>query len=161
MELCFCLLPFCKKGEKRKITVKWGVYAFLAFVGNGGCSTVQKIQQVNCHGQYKSEFMMIAYLISVVVLLVMAICSERKQVVREIKDGWIFWLMCGLGNGLVNFLVLILTNRMPSSVMFPLISAGGILATFLVSLFIYKEKLSKFQNVGLVLGIISVIFLNV
>ena len=150
-----------KKGEKRRITVKWGIYAFLAFVGNGGCSTVQKIQQVNCQGQYKSEFMLIAYAISVVVLLAMALFSERKQLVREIKEGCIFWLLCGLGNGLVNFLVLILTNKMPSSVMFPLISAGGILATFLVSLFIYKEKLSKFQNLGLVLGIISVVFLNV
>ena len=105
--------------------------------------------------------MILAYLISVVVLLVMAATTEGKKFAKDIKAGWLFWLACGLGNGVVNYLVLILSGEMPASVMFPLISAGGILATFLVSLFLYKEKLSKYQNIGLILGIISVIFLNI
>ena len=91
----------------------------------------------------------------------MAATTEGKKFVKDIKAGWLFWLACGLGNGVVNYLVLILSGEMPASVMFPLISAGGILATFLVSLFLYKEKLSKYQNIGLILGIISVIFLNI
>jgi len=33
-------------------------------------------------------------------------------------------------------------------------------ATFAVALFVYKERLSVFQNTGLVMGIISIIFLN-
>ena len=36
----------------------------------------------------------------------------------------------------------------------------AIVLTFLVSLFFYKEKLSKWQILGSALGLVSVIFLN-
>ena len=46
------------------------------------------------------------------------------------------------------------------SLMFPLISAGGIVLTWIISLFFYKEKLTLKQNIGMVLGVISIVFLN-
>ena len=49
---------------------------------------------------------------------------------------------------------------MAASLMFPLISAGGIILTYIVSRFAYKEKLSLNQNIGVVLGVAAVIFLN-
>ena len=150
-----------KKGEEKKITYKWALYVFLAFVGNGACSTIQKVQQVNCNGQYKNEFMIIAYAMSIVALAICMLKFERKQCLQDMKRGIGCIIGRGLGLAIVNFLVLILSNTMPASVMFPVISAGGIVATFLVALFVYKEKLSLMQNVGLVLGIVSIIFLNI
>jgi drug/metabolite transporter (DMT)-like permease len=154
------LINIEKKGEKKKITFKWAVYAFLAFVGNGGCSLVQKVQQVACNKQFKSEFMLLAYAMAVVVLLLCALFFEKKDTWKHIKSGFGFWAANGAFNGMVNFLVLVLSGVMAASVMFPLISAGGIIATFFVSLFVYREKLSTAQTVGLALGIISVVFLN-
>ena len=57
-----------KKGDKR-ISIKWGVYAFLAFAGNGLCSTFQMIQQDRFSGGYKSEFMIVAYFMSALIML--------------------------------------------------------------------------------------------
>jgi multidrug transporter EmrE-like cation transporter len=45
--------------------------------------------------------------------------------------------------------------------MFPLISAGGLIVTFIVSRFFYKEKLTRTQLVGFLLGLFAVIFLNI
>ncbi|MBE6591895.1 MAG: hypothetical protein E7646_07620 [Ruminococcaceae bacterium] len=150
-----------KKGGKR-MSVKWGIYAFLAFLGNGLCSTFQMMQQDRFSGGFKSEFMILAYLFSAIMMFALALAKERKQVVREINVGWYLWLICGVANGIVNLFVMMLkTNKMPEFIMFPLISAGGIIATFLVSLFIYKEKMTLFQNIGLALGIVSVVFLNI
>lgn len=42
----------------------------------------------------------------------------------------------------------------------PLISAGGILVTFLVALAFYKEKFTKIQLIGYLCGVLSVVFLN-
>lgn len=42
-----------------------------------------------------------------------------------------------------------------------LVSAGGIIVTYIISKFVYKETLTKKQFAGFVLGIASVIFLNV
>ncbi len=149
-----------KKGGKG-ISFKWGIYAFLAFLGNGFCSTFQMIQQDRFDGGYKSEFMIIAYLISATIMFVMALLNERKQLGKKIGSGALMWFICGAANGVVNLFVMMLkSNKMPEFIMFPLISAGGIIATFVVSLFIYKEKMTKHQNIGLLLGIISVVFLN-
>lgn len=69
--------------------------------------------------------------------------------------------MCGAANGLVNLFVIILSGRMPVSVMFPVISAGGIVAAALVSVFLYKEKLSLYQKIGMFLGTLAIVALNI
>lgn len=148
------------KAEKKTITPRWLIFVVLAFVGNGLCSASQKAQQIYCDGQYKNEFMIVALSISFVFMLFAALITERKDMLHNLKVGVPTYSICGLTNGLVNFLVLILSTRMPASVMFPIISAGGIIATYFVSLFIYKEKMSTRQTIGLFVGIASIIALN-
>ena len=71
-----------------------------------------------------------------------------------------YYSICGLANGAVNFFVLVLSNKMPASVMFPIISAGGIVTTALISIFVYREKLSLPQKIGMFLGIAAVVVLS-
>lgn len=151
---------FESKGEKKQITLKWLVLVFLAFVGNGSCSAIQKVQQINFNGLYKNELMIVALSIVTLSLFIISLLAERKSITFNIKKGCMLFLIAGLANGLVNFLVLVLSSKMPASVMFPVISAGGIVTTALVSIFVYKERLSKYQTIGLILGTISIIALN-
>ena len=151
---------FESKGEKKQITLKWFVFVFLAFVGNGCCSAIQKVQQLNFNGLYKNELMIVALGIVTLTLFIISLFAERDSIKFNIKKGCMLFLISGLANGLVNYLVLVLSSKMPASVMFPVISAGGIVATALVSIFVYKEKLSKYQIIGLILGTISIIALN-
>lgn len=153
------LINIEKQGEK-KITLKWIFYVALAFVGNGMCSTVQKVQQTVFPGQYMSEFMIVALVISAIAMGIFALCTEKKQFLPNLKAGFWMYAANGLANGITNFLVIFLSPRLAASVMFPVVSAGGIVLTFLISLFFYKEKLSKWQILGSVLGLVSVIFLN-
>lgn len=148
------------KGEK-KITPIWILYVLLAFLGNGSCTVIQKIQQERFDGGYKNEFMLIALLLVFAVSMVLALVFERKDMKLNVKKGGIFCVLCGAFNGMVNLLVMVLTGRMSISVMFPVISAGGIIVTFIISRFIYKERLSKLQNVGFLLGVVAVIILNI
>ena len=68
--------------------------------------------------------------------------------------------ICGVFNGLTNFLVLVLNGKLPASVMFPVISAGGIVFIFLYSLFVYREKFKLTQIIGFVLGVGAIVLLN-
>ena len=147
--------------QEKKITLKWMIFALIAFVGNGMCSTIQKVQQIEYGGKGKSELMIVALIITVVVLAIFAFVSEKGNVKTNLKTGSMWYIICGLANGIVNYLVLALSSRMDASVMFPVISAGGIILTALVSITIYKEKLSVQQKIGLVLGVVSIIALNV
>ena len=150
-----------KTGEKAKISFKWIVYVFLSFVGNGMCTVVQKMQQVASNGAYKNEFMIVALAIVTVVMLVMAMFKERKEIKAYAKVGWFWAIVCGALNGLVNLFVMILSGRMAVSIMFPLISAGGLIVTYIVSRFFYKEKLTKMQFIGFIFGLAAVVFLNI
>ena len=154
------LINLEKKGEKKQITLRWVVYVLLGFVGNGACSTVQKVQQLAQNGAYKSEFMIAALIMAILAMSVCALLMERGAIRESLKKGVAFYIPCGLANGIVNFLVIVLAARMDASVMFPVISGGGIVLAFLISILFYKEKLSRWQILGSVLGLVSVVLLN-
>lgn len=149
-----------QKGKKGSFNAKWLFLVFLAFCGNGMCSVVQKMQQVASGGKGKSEFMIIALGIDAAVLLLLSLLKERQDFPTISKAAILPALIGGTLNGMVNLFVMILSGRMPVSVMFPLISAGGILVTFLVALTFYKEKFTKIQLIGYLCGVLSVVFLN-
>ena len=81
-------------------------------------------------------------------------------VLKYVKAGWHLAVACGIANGIVNLFVMGLSNMMPVSVMFPIILAGGIIITYIISRFFYKEKLTKVQFIGFLTGIASVVFLS-
>ena len=161
MLLIVSLFFINKKSGETQITTKWIVSVFLAFIGNGMCSVVQKAQQVAFNGEYKNEFMILALAIVTFLLSVFVIIKEGKDIKNFAAAGWYMAIGSGIANGIVNLFVMILSGTMPVSLMFPMISAGGIVITYIVSRFFYKEKLTKKQFAGFVFGIISVVFLNI
>ena len=148
------------KKESTIFSFKWLIYLAIGFVGNGMCSTIQKMQQLKFEGAYKNEFMVVALL--VVFVMLMAIVLIRKGDLKaQFKDCRIYGPLNGIANGATNLLVMILTGLIPTAILFPSISAGGIAIMFFVSVFVYKEKLSKKQMIGYVVGMLSVILLNI
>lgn len=150
-----------KKDENAGISFKWLVFVAIAFAGNGICSTVQMVQQRVFDGNYKNEFMIIALVIVAVTMSLITVIRERENIAINFKLGWHFSIMCGLLNGLSNLLVMFLANSMSTAILYPLISAGGLIVTYIVSRFFYKEELTRSQFVGFLLGILAVVFLNV
>lgn len=168
--LAVSLLLINAKNDKAPITFKWVVYVLLAFLGNGLCSVVQKMQQVKFDGAYKNEFMIIALAIVALLTFVISLVTEFKKDGKTVssavmkgyvKCGLVLALLCGGANGLVNLFVMILSGLMPVSLMFPLISGGGIVLTYIISRLYYKEKLTKTQLIGFLCGTASVILLNI
>lgn len=152
-----------EKGVKeKKINIKWIVFTLLSFIGNGGCTTSQTAQQRAFGGEYKSELMIIALSIAFVAVFIFAIFSEKKELGKNIKIGIPYHLMYGACNGFVNLFVMMLTGRniLPVSVIFPTISAAGIIGASLLSVFVYKEKLNKIQAIGIGFGAVAAVFLN-
>jgi len=143
-----------------KITLKWAIFVLIALVTNGACSTIQPAQSRIFEGKYDSIFMIIALAIVFVALVAFVLVKERGEITPSLKSGALFMVVCGLTNGLVNLLVMLASPLVNNSVFFPLISAGGIVLTWVISVTLYKEKLSMKQNIGLVLGIASIVFLN-
>ena len=147
--------------EKKPLTLKWALYVSLAFIGGGGCSAFQKDQQLKFDGAYKNEFMIVALFITFIAISICALVFEKREVITYIRRGALLSSIGGAANGAVNLIVMMLSLRMAASVMFPIISAGGIVMASILSMTVYKEKLSAFQKVGLILGVSAIVVLNV
>lgn len=160
--LAISLFLVNKRSEKAemKISLRWLIFLLIGFAGNGFCSTVQKIQQYDFGGKYKSEFMIIAITVSSVVLFCISFFTEKKNALNSLKNGLVWIVICGLANGGVNFGTMVLTNVMSASVMFPIISAGSVIITCIASILIYKEQLSKAQITGFAVGIAAIVSMN-
>lgn len=160
--LLISLFLINKKTDKTQvaITARWALLIFITFIANGGCSVAQSVQQQKFDGAFKSELMIIAFAIFIVVTLIFAFICDRKDIVKSTKMGLLPAVVCGVANAVVNLLTMVLQGVMPVSVVFPLISGGSLILTYFVSRFVYKEKLSPVQLSGFLIGTISVVFLN-
>ena len=143
------------------VTPVFALFALLALVGNGLCSIFQTVQTTAFAGRYDGGFMIVALLIALVVFLSLSFACERREIIPSLGRGVHLMVLCGIANAAVNLFVMLAAQIMDKSLMFPMISAGGIILTWLVATFIYKERMNMKQNIGMLLGIASVVFFNI
>ena len=146
---------------KEKITAKWVIFVLLAFVGNGMCSTVQKLTPHFLGSDINQNLYMIAALgLSSVVLITASFLTKETNLKATLKIGAPLALLDGLFNGAVNYLAIYLNQFIPASVMFPVLSAGEIILIVPYSLLVRREKFTAAQWVGFGVGVVSVVLLN-
>ncbi len=141
-----------RQGEK---DWKFFLCLLFSFLGNGFCSLVQKMQQTAFAGEKKSEFMILSLGLCALFLLIGVLVKRQRPNHTE----WSFGALCGVSNGMMNYLVMVLTGLLPNVVLYPSISAGGVALGFVVATLGYGERLYKRQYVGYVLGIASILLL--
>jgi len=150
-----------EKEEEKKVSFRWAMYVLIAFFTNGMCSVIQNMQQRRFEGVHNGNFMIVALLLSAASLLVFALAFERKQMLTVVKKGAVFAAAVGTSNGALNLFVMLTVATMAASVFFPLLSAGQIVFTFLLSVLVFKEKFMFRQIIGLACGIVALVLLNI
>ncbi len=156
--------PSAGQGRGQRATLRWAIFALLAFLGNGFCSVVQAAKQDFCGNERNGIFMIAALLLASFMLLAAALLvpSQRAAAGETLKKGWLLALLCGAANGVTNLFVIYLNaSGFPASITFPVISGGGILLVFLYSLLVKRERYTTPQYVGYALGVISIVLLNI
>ena len=83
-----------------------------------------------------------------------------NMVLRILPSDVLKSALSGLANGLANFLTLVLAGLENASVLFPIISAGTILAALICGRVVFKEKLKANHYAALVSGIIAVVLMK-
>lgn len=146
---------------KEKISLKWLVFVLLGFVGNGMCSTVQKLAPHYLGADVNLTLSTIAALaLSTVVLIAASFLTKETDLKSTLRVGGPLSLFCGLFNGAVNYLAIYLNQFIPASVMFPVLSAGEIILIVPYSLLVRREKFTAAQWIGFGVGVVSVVLLN-
>lgn len=148
------------KKDDKKASVKWLILAVAALFSNGICTIIQREEQIIYEGKYLNEFMITALVGIFIAFIIVAFVTERNDIKLCMKKGTLYMIIWGVANGMANLFVMILATKMAASLMFPLISGSSIILTWVMARFFYKEKLTTLQNIGLVLGTVAVILLN-
>ena len=146
---------------KERISLKWLVFVLLGFVGNGMCSTVQKLSPHYLGADVNLTLSTIAALgLSTVVLIAASFLTKETDLKSTLRVGGPLSLFCGLFNGAVNYLAIYLNQFIPASVMFPVLSAGELILIVPYSLLVRRERFTAKQWIGFGVGVVSVVLLN-
>ena len=163
------LSVFLVRGEKKKaadeqprvkISFKWVICVSLSVIGAGMFGVMQKLQQVKFMKSCDNEFMIVTLGFSAVTLLIIGIIMNGKDLIYILHHGGIYASVAGISNGATNLLNLVVNAMIPISIAAPTRSGVKIVISFLISLIIFKEKLSMRQTVGVIIGAIALILLN-
>ena len=150
------------------ISLKWIIFVSIGFIGNGFCTVVQKMQQVWSEktygaGQflYSNEMMIGGLLLAVIAFVICSFIMERKDIKEVLQKGWAPAIGRGLSNGGANLFSILVMTMMPVAIANAVIAAGCVILSALISVLVYKEKLNVYQWIGIAVGVISLVFLNV
>ena len=166
----FFLLSVKEKDEK-KANIKWLLLAIGVFLLNGGLNLIIKGQQYESGGKGSPGLLAISYcfiiVISLLIYITMLAVSQKKTAQTEesqLSSG-LFRADCNrlshnikslvlifLGAGVGNFLATYLAGRLPGFILFPSVLGGSLIITTLVSVFVYKEKMTLRSVIGMILG---------
>lgn len=141
----------------RNITFKWLILTILAGATNASLGLFQKLQNMSAHPEEKMGFLFWTFIFSTALnaawLLLRTKTGKKEQVSFEMKGKpLIFALVCGVTMATQHIINLKMVGVLPTAVFFPLCSGSRILLTALIGIFGFREKLSKRQIAGFVIG---------
>lgn len=143
------------------VSVKWMIYILISTVSNGFIAILTRMQQIKFNDTCSNEFQFISIFGSFLLLAVMGLISDRGKLPYILRYGSLYGLVAGICNGAKNLLTLVIYTLLPLSVVSPLKTGFGMVATFVMALLYYKEKYSKRQMIGVCVGVSAVILLAI
>ncbi len=159
-------------GEKNKISIKWVIYITIATVANGIAGALVKFHRMQFPDAYSSELMIMSLFMVLIICTFLTFFNANKNKVSTngkvrrinktiILPTLIFGVMTGACNGVANWLSIKLIEMMPLVQKTVIEKCGIFILTYLVSMYYYKEYVSKYQKMGVITGIVSVIMLSI
>lgn len=139
--------------EGKKIDKHWFLFCLLSIVSTGMIGILQKIHQGSIHGDETGIFLLAAFLCSSVYSF--AAAKKYKASIKFNVKYSALALIVGLCCFANHYLNLILSGKIPSQIFFPLVNAAPMILTIIMSVVVFKEKITKKQLAGIVGGIAS------
>ncbi|MEA4964730.1 MAG: EamA family transporter [Oscillospiraceae bacterium] len=145
-----------------KITARWIAWALASFLLNGLIGLTQKIQSTSIYADEKMQFLFWSFVISALFLLGYLLAIRRARPGACVGCSFRGKLgagavLVGLTNAAQHIINLILVGLIPAAVFFPICNGGNILLTGLMGAVVFKERMTRWQIVGFVLGIFAIL----
>ena len=154
------------KNDSSGMTFRWMLLCLGSFMFSGSVGVMQKVHQSSAHKDELGIFLVIAFITSAIFSFVLAAASARKTGLRvtvldkaRLRKFTVVTIVCGIGIALCNQINMYLAGVMEAIIFYPVVNGASMILTTAAGLFIWKEKLSVKQWVGLVLGAAAIFLL--
>ena len=156
------------KTEKSSAILTWLPFAILAMLGSGINAIFQKTHQYSEFADELPFFLVFALFFSTLFtgaasLVISGKGGSPAQLTKKqrMMKNIVIPICLGICVGMLNFLNLSLSGRLPSVILFPVSNIGGLILTSVISGIIYKDKPTKRQLVGLITGVIAILMVGI
>ena len=155
------LCVYTKRGKDETISLKWIILVSLCFLSNSACTIIQKQQQLDFGGQHGKLMMMVATFISTCCCVVLWLIKGRGAFAKTKPASLFVPMAAGFFNSMQNLLVILLaTMTISAGIVYPTLAVGSLMLTSIVSVLIFKEKLSAKKWIGIAIGAVAILLLN-
>lgn len=144
-----------------KISLKWAVCIVVSTVANGFYGITIRMQQIRFDNAFDNECMAICLAFSAVMLFGVGIFTDGKYIKEIAKTAIPYAFGSGIINGFRNMLSIIVYTMIPFSMASAVMSGMKIVISFVVSFLLFKERFLKRQVVGVIIGALALVFLNI
>ncbi len=152
------ILIFYKK-EKSKIKLAVIILPIIIFFANGFIDTALKFIEFNhISGDYTLFLTIIfitAFIISIIISILKYVKTRKPFTIQTIIGGAIL----GLLNYSTTYFMLLAMGLFQSNVLFPVQNVGIVMLSALFGLFLFKEKLSMINWIGIFLSIMAILLI--
>lgn len=146
------------------VTIKYYIWCFLVFLSNGIFSTLIKVQQTALLGKERVEMIIITYAVAAILAFVMLLFIRRKNAIKDFKTGrsaLLFVLACGIFSSMAANISFYMASRLPAAVFFTIDSGGILVLSAIYAVLIFKEKLNRYQIIGIIMSLLSIFMLTI
>ncbi len=147
--------------EGGQISVKWLICILTSVVANGFIAILTRMQQIRWNDTCSNEFQVISIGGCFVLLAILGIITDRDKLSSVLTRGSLYGAAAGVFNGAKNFTVLAVYLHLPISIVGSLQTGLGMVFAYLVAIFVYKEKYTLFQKLGVLAGALAVLLLAI
>lgn len=148
------------KGEDRKAKKMWYMWCLLFFLCSGATGIIFKLHQSSSDAENVNGMMLAASITAAVLFFAVSLVVQRNEdgTLPRIKSpAPIFVIACGIVSCGYNRLNIVLSGMLPSIVFFPIFNGSVILFASLLSIVLFREKITKRNIAGILIGMLALI----
>ena len=153
-----------KKEDKnpKPAAKQWGLYAIICFFLSGMAGIMEKIHQSMPGKDERIMFIFLACSVMVLISLLGCTFSKKRSNTQiPLKITLLHTLGTGVIIGFYSTVNITLAGALDSLIYYPIANGGALLLTMLISVTVFKEKLTKPLFWGFVSGFLSIILLSI
>ena len=161
--LSVILMNYRKKeqGEKKGFSLKWLIYVLITALSNGLIAVLTRMQQLYINDACSNEFKILSLGGACIALVIIGLFTDKGRFRQTLRQGTLHGTLAGLLNGANNYLTMTVYLFIPISLATSLRTGLEILASFAVSVLIYRETFTRRQVISALIGIVALVLLQI